>query len=132
MVLAKDERADHAEGGALDEVSVADVAGEAARVEQMVPASHHQFLGLELIAALGALLPTAKQPGRAQRDRQLCKPKEKIDKVLLFTCGNRRGSRCATDGQSKTGPFPVAGCIRRIGGTRCATLCPRPPNRIGR
>ena len=61
MLLAKDERADHAECRSFDQVSLADVAAEAPRVEQMVPSAHHQLVRLERFAAFGALFAAAEQ-----------------------------------------------------------------------
>lgn len=44
MMLAEDERANHAERGSLDEVGLANVAREATGVEQMIPSAHNQFV----------------------------------------------------------------------------------------
>lgn len=43
-------------------MSLADVAAETSRVEQMLPSAHHQLVWLQGFAALGALFATGKQP----------------------------------------------------------------------
>ena len=61
MLLAKDERTDHTERGSFDQMRLADVAAEAASVEQMFSSAHYQLVRLERFAAFGALFSTAKQ-----------------------------------------------------------------------
>lgn len=60
MMLTEDERSDHAECRAFDEVGLTDVACEAARVEQVIPTAHDELVRLQLVSTLGAMLSTAK------------------------------------------------------------------------
>lgn len=62
VLLAKNERTDHTECGSFNQMSLADVAAETSRVEQMLPSAHHQLVWLQGFAALGALFATGKQP----------------------------------------------------------------------
>ena len=60
MLLTEDESTDHAERGSLYEMSLTDVATEAASVKQVLTTAHHQLVRLQGLAALGALLTTTK------------------------------------------------------------------------
>ena len=63
MLLTEDESTDHAERGSLYEMSLTDVATEAASVKQVLTTAHHQLVRLQGLAALGALLTTTKHSG---------------------------------------------------------------------
>ena len=63
MLLTEDESTDHAERGSLNEMSLTDVATEAASVKQVLTTAHHQLVRLQGLAALGALLTTTKHSG---------------------------------------------------------------------
>lgn len=74
VVLAEDERADHAERAAFGQVGGAHVAAEAARVVEGVARAHHQLVGVQHLAALGAVF-RSEQPSHTFIDDNIIRRK---------------------------------------------------------